>query len=504
MTDRNSNRYGEDIGICREDVDYRGIVEHINEGVLIIRDGKIVFANDAFCAMCGRPPDGVISTEFLDFVSSADREAVARYCTERLLSGNLPDRIEFTMHQDRGEAIIEMKVSLVDCAGQPAILAALTDITERRTTRFELERIKGRLESILHSMNEVVVSFSPNDGSLLAINPAAEALYGVPLREFTTGEKDLLSFVHPQDKDKVLRFYRELPEAEFGEARYRIITAGGVVKWVHDEGHVVYSASGTLRRMDHVIRDITEEKKAIDALSQSEAKYRDFFESTSDMAYTVTPDGVFMDINEAGLKLLGFESREEALATNVRQCYVDLSERAELLSEIFSKGYVEGKQVKLKNKAGEVIEVAVTARAKVDDSGNILYYDGIIHNITQTLEAQRNRVLRNAAGGLCHYLNTHLMQLDVSRRVVDSDIQSLEVLLEGLSQGSPALEIAHRMKEILEDMRYFNEAVRDAYERIAEVTKAFNKALLYKEEAYASGTILDIFKTHGYESASGE
>ena len=58
-----------------------------------------------------------------------------------------------------------------------------------------------------------------------------------------------------------------------------------------------------------MIRDITEEKKAIDALKQSEAKYKDFFESTSDMAFAITPEGVFIDINEAGLKLLGFESK---------------------------------------------------------------------------------------------------------------------------------------------------------------------------------------------------
>ncbi len=50
--------------------------------------------------------------------------------------------------------------------------------------------------------------------------------------------------------------------------------------------------------------------------------------------------------------------------------YVDISERAGLLEEIYGKGHVEGKQVKFKNKAGDVIEVAITSRAKMDDSGN--------------------------------------------------------------------------------------------------------------------------------------
>jgi len=52
------------------------------------------------------------------------------------------------------------------------------------------------------------------------------------------------------------------------------------------------------------------------------------------MAYAVTPEGTFMDINDAGLKPSRFESREEALGTNIKKTYVDLSEREELLAEI--------------------------------------------------------------------------------------------------------------------------------------------------------------------------
>ena len=52
----------------------------------------------------------------------------------------------------------------------------------------ELQKIKDRLESIVNSMNDVVVSFSPKDQSILAINPSAEALYGVPVRDFSSGK----------------------------------------------------------------------------------------------------------------------------------------------------------------------------------------------------------------------------------------------------------------------------------------------------------------------------
>jgi PAS domain S-box-containing protein len=499
MPNRNTYENAEEIRVCRGDIDYQGIVKHINDGVVIVREGTIVFANDAFCEISQRKLEGVIASDFSSFIAGVDREKVARYLKERLFSDGLSDRIEFVMLREDGDAIIEMKVSVVECEGAPAILGALTDITTRRKTRVELQRIKERLESILHSMNEVVVSMSPNGYWILAINPAAEALYGVPLRDFTSGENHIMSFVHPDDIGKVKQFYNNLLELEFDEAQYRIISNNRRTKWVIDEGHVVYSSKGTIRRIDHVIRDITDEKKAIDALKQSESKYKDFFESTSDMAFAITPEGVFIDINAAGLKLLGFESKEEALASNVKDFYVDLSERAELIEEIYEKGNVEGRHVKFKNKEGEPIEVAITSRVKVDESGRILYHEGIVHNITAALEDQRNRVLRNAAGGLCHYLNTHLMNLGGSKDALGEELKALGALVDQCAHGFDHEDVLGQMKTLMEDMLYFHKEIAHAYKKISEVTKAFNKAFLYKEEAYSTSTILDIFKAYGYE-----
>jgi PAS domain S-box-containing protein len=499
MTQNKTFEDAEKIRICQGDIDYQGIVKHINDGVVIIKEDKIVFANNAFYEIAHKTPDQVIGSNFSDFISQCDREKVATYCKERLFTESLSDRIEFVMPKGNDEAIIEMKVSVVECGGAPAILGALTDITERRKTRFELQRIKERLESILHSMNDVVLSLSPEDYSIRAINPAAEALYGVPLRDFTSGEMNIMRFVHPHDMEKVSQYYKNLPEAEFDELQYRIISSNKKVKWVLDEGHVVYSNKGEVRRIDHVIRDITEEKNAIDALRQSEAKYRDFFESTNDMAYAVTPDGAFLDINDAGVKLLGFATREEALASNLKDFYTDLSERAGLLAEINEEGRIEHKQIKFRNKAGEIIEVALTARAKTDEAGYLLYYEGIAHNITQAMEDQRNRVLRNAAGGMCHYLNTHLMQLQFSNDAIAETLESLDELIEKLAGDEPPGDTANRMKGFVDDARHFCERIKSAYERISEVTRAFNKACLYTEESYVTSTILDIFKSHGYQ-----
>ena len=249
-----------EIAFCDGDIGYSGIVEHINDGVVIIKNGKIVFANRAFCEICRKPLEDVLELEFSELIAPSDRDSVTTFCAERTLTDGLPDRIEFTMMRPLEDAIVEMKVNTVECAGSPAILGALTDITERRKTRLELQKMKDRLESILDSMNDVVVSISPKDHSILAINPSAEALYGIPVRDFSSGKRHVMDFVHPRDVEKVKEYYASLPELEFAELEYRIISNNKAVKWVLDEGRVVYAEKGRLRRIDHVIRDITEEK----------------------------------------------------------------------------------------------------------------------------------------------------------------------------------------------------------------------------------------------------
>lgn len=219
------------------------------------------------------------------------------------------------------------------------------------------------------------------------------------------------------------------------------------------------------------------------------------------MAFILTPEGIFIDINEAGLKLLSFKNREEALASNVEDFYVDVSERTALIDELYTQGRVIGKHVKFRNNAGEVIEVAVTARVKTDDSGKLLYHEGIVHNITKALEDQRNKVLRNAAGALCHYLNTHLMQLQGSQDALKDELASMEELVDKLAMGEDPKAAAVSLNEVMQEVRYYSNAAGNAYERISEVTKAFNKAFYYHEESYVTDTILDIFKAFGYEGS---
>lgn len=69
--------------------------------------------------------------------------------------------------------------------------------------------------------------------------------------EFLSGSFHVFDIVHPQDRDQVVRFYQNITEKEFDALEYRIVSADGQTKWVHDETEVIYKKGGQGQNRKH-------------------------------------------------------------------------------------------------------------------------------------------------------------------------------------------------------------------------------------------------------------
>ena len=116
-------------------------------------------------------------------------------------------------------------------------------------------------------------------------------------------------------------------------------------------------------------------------LRESEEKFRTLIETMTDGVYRSTHDGRFVDVNQAMVDILGYESKEELLAIDIKtQLYFAEEEResADLVQKL-----EETSVFRLRRKDGTIIWVEDHGRHVLDDKGNIMYHEGTLRNVTE-------------------------------------------------------------------------------------------------------------------------
>ncbi len=119
-------------------------------------------------------------------------------------------------------------------------------------------------------------------------------------------------------------------------------------------------------------------------LKESEKQYRRIFDDSKDMIYMTTREGRFIDVNQAGVELLGYGSKQELLdIESAEVLYDDPNDRKRFQERIERDGFVKDYAVEFKKKDGTRISVLVTSTARKDEKGNVLGYEGIIRDVTE-------------------------------------------------------------------------------------------------------------------------
>jgi PAS domain S-box-containing protein len=144
-----------------------------------------------------------------------------------------------------------------------------------------------------------------------------------------------------------------------------------------------------------IVRDITERRKAEIALRKSEYRYRSLFEGVPIGLYRTTPSGQILDINPVLVHLLGYPNREMLMTVSVPDLYMNSGERNRWLAQIEREGIVRDFEVQLRKYDGTIIWVRDTGKAVRDDSGQAVYYNGNIEDITDIHRAEEEIQFKN-------------------------------------------------------------------------------------------------------------
>ncbi len=150
----------------------------------------------------------------------------------------------------------------------------------RRRSENALRESEERYRGVVEDQTEFICRFLP-DGTILFVNDAYCRYFG--LDRATIIGKRFVPVIHPDDKQKVTRFFAtRTPKDPSGTIDQRIIMPDGQVLWQTWSTRAIYNEGGGIREFQSVGRDITEQKLAIIALVKSEERYRMFAENITE------------------------------------------------------------------------------------------------------------------------------------------------------------------------------------------------------------------------------
>ena len=174
---------------------------------------------------------------------------------------------------------------------------------ERAVAEEALRESEERFRQLAENIQEVFWLTDPAKNRILYVSPAYETIWGRSRAEVYASGRSWLDAVHSEDRDAVLRALTSKQMDGTYSEEYRIVRPDGSIRWIHDRAFPIRNGAGDIYRVVGVAQDITERKeaekeqrKAAEAIRQSESRLRALVTSMEDVAIEFDRDGTYIAI----------------------------------------------------------------------------------------------------------------------------------------------------------------------------------------------------------------
>lgn len=259
---------------------YRLLVEHASEGILISERGLLRFVNPRIVELAGRPAPELLGRNLLEFVHADDQAALAERYRRRLAGETLPAHAEFRVVRPDGSVVwVETSGVEVEWEGVPAVLSFLIDISQRHALQESLQRTLDERETVLDRAM-VGIAFLDPRGRLRWANTAMGRIFGVDAHSLVGGS--LEAFYTSREAYLAVggAVSAAVHEGRDYETELPMRRRDGRIFWVHLSGKAV-DARDLARGTVWAVMDIDTRKRAEEEIRSAFEKQKELGELKS-------------------------------------------------------------------------------------------------------------------------------------------------------------------------------------------------------------------------------
>jgi PAS domain S-box-containing protein len=351
---------------------YRTLVEKSLQGICILQNIRLVFANNALAEILGYTIEELLSLsseEVKNLIHPEDREYVVNRHINRLEGKPVPTRYEFrVIRKDQKVRVVEMYATRIEYEGKTSIQEAFVDITERKSAEQKLKESEKEYRDLFES-SPYAIGLIDMNGKIIHCNSNVERIFGYKPEEYLDKNFNYFKLFSKKDNKIVIKSLKKLIKEEIPEPQeFQLRRKDGNVIWVLIQASLVKRINETLIQV--ITQDITNRKEAELKLKESEEKYRLISENAKDLITIINEKYEHEFINEQTYqKVLGYCNDDMLGKTRLDLVHPDDLRRG---INAYKNGFEAGEgtvELRLRHKQGHYIWFEFKGKTYIDREG---------------------------------------------------------------------------------------------------------------------------------------
>ncbi|MEO1214171.1 MAG: PAS domain S-box protein [Bacteroidota bacterium] len=379
----------EQFTLAQSDEQLRYLLQVNEEGLMIHKDGIILFANDACVGLFGYSHNELIGKELLTLASPESKAVLMR----TMATGEEGHFQGKAIKKDGTIFPVQTRVKTIQIGDSFVRLVGIKDMSEEVFTKARLKNTEDRL-SLVISATSIGTYDSLGPGQEIFWDQGMYDIFELPPTSDIDLHQYFFSVIHPDEKEEFISIFDKTVKKSKVSERYfkyslRIILPSGKIKYLETEGQFYLDPESQQSRILGICHDVTEQKAAQLAVRNSEKQLKSIVENSNIGISLVKQNGKSFLANAAYLHMLGY-TREELFdmtfseftyPPDLTECFKNFNDLVEGRLNSFSmeKRYIR--------KDGEIIWTDTSAIAIRDQEGKFQYAVATAINISTRKKA---------------------------------------------------------------------------------------------------------------------